>query len=89
VQEAMQGGVTALILMVTGVVVIGIIKLIVSIFSKAKKAVVEQVDSNIKPFIHEKQKEFNEDKVLKLKNLLDNDIISMDEYEKRKKKLLS
>ncbi len=85
--EAFKGAIMAAALMIGGFVIVGIISLIKSVFSKGKSAITEQIDDNIKPFINDKQREFKENKILKLKNLLDNDIISKKDYEERRKKI--
>ena len=75
-----------------GMVVAGIIFSILiyickAIFSKSKNIIDKQVNENIKPFIKNKERDFKENKLLKLKELLNNDIISPEEYTERSNKI--
>lgn len=85
--EAFKAAIMAATLMIGAFVIVGIVSLFKSVFSKGKSAITEQIDDNIKPFINDKKREFKENKILKLKNLLDNDIISKKDYEERRKKI--
>lgn len=85
--DATQAATMAGVLMVIGFVVAFVFRLIGKVFSKTKRVVNETIKSDIKPFIKEKQQNYKEEKILKLKNLLDNDIISEEEYKKRRERI--
>lgn len=85
--EADRAAMMAGTLVVVGFIIAFFIRLIGTLFTKTKNVVSNTIETNIKPFIQEKQREVKEDKLLKVKALFDSSVITEDEYKERSLKI--